>query len=106
MTTTTTRATKREREEKLLPKHEQYLDAFKRYLFLKPEHVRHPFGADLVERTLRYDLKKLMTAGYLTRSRNNKDEEYTYFPADIREKSPLTLYHSNEITGRWGGPLG
>ncbi len=81
----------------LLPKHERYLDAFQTFLFLKPEHLRQLFGR-LNERTLRWDLMKLMNAGYLSRTRNNKDEEYTYYPPHIREKSPLTLQHTNEIT--------
>jgi hypothetical protein len=83
---------------KILPKHEQYLDAFRRFQFLKPEHIQYAFGGSLNARTLRFDLVKLMTAGYLRRLRSNRDEEYTYFPSSIRERSPLMLTHTNEVT--------
>jgi hypothetical protein len=83
---------------KLLPKHEQYLDAFRRFQFLRPEHIQHLFGCGLNDRTLRFDLLKLMTAGYLRRIRSSRDEEYTYFPSPIRERSPLMLTHTNEVT--------
>lgn len=82
----------------LLPKHERYLDTFRRFQFLKPEHIQYAFGGSLNARTLRFDLVKLMTAGYLRRIRGNRDEEYTYFPAPIRERSPLMLAHTNEVT--------
>jgi hypothetical protein len=32
------------------------------------------------------------------RIRASRDEEYTYFPAQIREKSPLLLVHTNEVS--------
>ncbi len=83
---------------KLLPKHEQYLDAFRRFQFLKAEHIQHLFGGNLNARTLRFDLVKLLTAGYLRRIRSNRDEEYTYFPSPIRERSSLMLTHTNEVT--------
>src|ERR1044071_4660224 len=83
---------------RLLPRQEAYLDAFRRFLFLRAEHLRHLFGEHLNSRTLRWDLARLINSGYLSRTRNSKDEEYTYFPAAIREKSSLTLEHTNEIT--------
>ncbi|PWU05343.1 MAG: hypothetical protein C5B51_14760 [Terriglobia bacterium] len=83
---------------RLLHKHERYLDAFQRFQFLTSRHLQSLFGSNLNARTLRFDLLKLMTAGYLRRSRTNRDEEYTYFTSDIREKSPLLLEHTNEIT--------
>jgi hypothetical protein len=96
--TATTPQRQTKRDTKLLPKHERYLDAFHRFQFLKPQHLQRLSTAPLSERTLRFDLMKLASAGYLSRTRNNKDEEYTYFPASIREKSPLMLDHTNEIT--------
>jgi len=85
-------------ELRLLPKHHAYLDAVHRFQFLKPEHFQILFGGALNARTLRLDLKKLNAARLLNRARKNKDEEYTYFPPSIREKSPLMLDHTNEIT--------
>jgi hypothetical protein len=96
--TATTPQRQTKREAKLLPKHERYLDAFHRFQFLKPQHLQWLSVAPLSERTLRFDLVKLTNAGYLNRTRKNKDEEYTYFPASVREKSPLMLDHTNEIT--------
>jgi hypothetical protein len=82
----------------LLPKHERYLDAFHRFQLLSPKHIQYLFGGSLNDRTLRFDLMKLMSAGYLRRIRSSRDEEYTYFPSSIRERSPLMLAHTNEVT--------
>ena len=98
MTAITVTSAQRSHQLKLLPKHERYLDAFQRFIFLAPEHLQCLFGRNLKERTLRWDLARLMSAGYLSRLRKNKDEEYTYYPAMIREKSTLTLDHTSEIT--------
>jgi hypothetical protein len=89
---------KRSVELKLRPKHEQYLDAFAHFQFLGPKHIQYLYGRSLNDRTLRFDLMKLVTAGYLRRIRSSRDEEYTYFPAAIRERSPLMLAHTNEVT--------